>query len=386
VKEEKPPLPGPRRKQADALVRNIGWLAQTFGPERIGFQTLTVGDFEMGGKFCNLRDRRKAQKRFHSLLTNELCKRYQCGVVVTERHENGGIHFHLAVVTQEDIRGNLDFKACFPPKDHRGKPVRQPDYRTANAALKREWAYLRRTCKRYGFGRHQLQPMKESGEALGCYLGKYLAKDWEHRLPEDKGARCLRYFGHWSKTARQRGQRRETPPQGHQFGWNKPRARAWREMLKQTVTVLAYKGAKLTEHNIKELVGPRWAWKAARLFRAVRFVLGEWQDPELRSALHDHNQEVRRRWLEGGGNPAHECWWDVTELTMDHLRPSPEWVRQMEQLQLAKEVEAEIRRRIRAREAKQFIKVDGRWQPVRTVLFPPQESWASWIERTIKDD
>ena len=29
--------------------------------------------------------------------------------------------------------------------------------------------------------------MRESGEALGRYLGEYLSKDWEHRLPEDKG-------------------------------------------------------------------------------------------------------------------------------------------------------------------------------------------------------
>jgi len=32
--------------------------------------------------------------------------------------------------------------------------------------------------------------MRENGEALGCYLGAYLRKDWENRLPEDKGARA----------------------------------------------------------------------------------------------------------------------------------------------------------------------------------------------------
>ena len=42
--EDRPPLPGTKKKQADALVRNVGWLAQTFGPERIGFVTFTVGD------------------------------------------------------------------------------------------------------------------------------------------------------------------------------------------------------------------------------------------------------------------------------------------------------------------------------------------------------
>ena len=105
----------------------------------------------------------------------------------------------------------------------------KPDYSTANDAIKREWAFWRRIAKRYGFGRHQLQPMRENGEALGRYLGEYLSKDWNHRLPEDKGARCIRYFGHWSRTERKEGERRKLPPNNSRFGWMTPRARAWRE-------------------------------------------------------------------------------------------------------------------------------------------------------------
>jgi len=322
TEKEKSPLPGTKWKQADALIRNIAWLVKIFGPERIGFVTLTVGDFITGGKFRNLRDRREAQRRFHSYMTNGLSKRYQCGVVVTERHKNGGIHFHLAVVTRQDIRGNLDFAACFPAKDHLGKPVRKPDYGTANEAIKREWAYLRRSCKSYGFGWHQLQPMRESGEALGCYLGKYLMKDWEQRPREDKGARCLRYFGHWSNRPRHQGQRRETPPEGHQFSWNTPPARAWREMVKQTVAVLAKRGTTLTEDNIAEIVGPKWAWKAARLFQTVCFRIGDWQDAELRKAIDEHNEAVRRRWQESGCNPVYK-YREVAELKLHHLRPAP---------------------------------------------------------------
>jgi len=303
-------------------MRNIAWLVKIFGPERIGFVTLTVGDFITGGKFRNLRDRREAQRRFHSYLTNELSKRYPCGVVVTERHKNGGIHFHLAVVTEHDIRGNIDFAACFPAKDRLGKTVCKPDYSTANEAIKREWAYLRRTCKGYGFGWHQLQPMRESGEALGGYLGKYLAKDWEQRPPEDKGARCLRYFGHWSITSRLPGQRREKAPEGHQFSWNTPPARAWREMMKQMTAALTTKGTTLTEDNIKETVGSKWAWKAARLFQTVCFRIGDWQDAELRKAIDKHNEDVRRRWQECGCNPVRK-YREVTELKLHHLRPSP---------------------------------------------------------------
>jgi len=72
-KDEPPLLPGPRKKQARALVENIEWMAKTFGQGRVGFLTLTIGDMDAGGRFRNLRDRKEAQRRFHSLLTNELC-------------------------------------------------------------------------------------------------------------------------------------------------------------------------------------------------------------------------------------------------------------------------------------------------------------------------
>ncbi len=346
-KEEKRSLPGPRKKQADALTENIKWMAQTFGKERIGFLTLTLGDLDAGGKFRNLRDRKAAQKRFHSLLTNVIAKRHPCGVTVTERHRNGGIHFHLAVVCRDDIRGNIDFEACFPRKDKFGGPVYKPDYATANGAIKREWAFWRRIAKKYGFGRHQLQPMRENGEALGRYLGDYLKKDWNHRWPEDKGARCLRYFGHWAKEAKPKGELRKGPPTHNQFGWMTQRARAWREMVKQVVIVLKYKGAAITQTNIKFVFGRRWAWKMGRLFEHVRFEPGEWLDWATRLAIEEHNRDVKTRWLAGGGNPKDDCWWHLTEITLDHLRPSREWKRQMRELQLAKDCESEIRKGVK---------------------------------------
>lgn len=222
--EEAPPLPGPRRKQAYALTQNVQWLVANFGRDRIGFLTLTLGDFGTGGRNRNLRERKEAQRRFHSLLTNVIGKRYRCGVIVTERHRNGGLHFHLVVVCSEDIRGQISFDDCFPRKNANGKPRVKPDYSTANEAIKREWAFWRRVAKRYGFGRHQLQPMREGGEALGGYLGKYLAKDWKHRLPMDKGARSVRQFGHWSNNARAHRERGASPPYGSRFGWTTPNA------------------------------------------------------------------------------------------------------------------------------------------------------------------
>jgi hypothetical protein len=67
----------------------------------------------------------------------------------------------------------------------------------------------------------------------------------------------------------------------------------------------------------------------------------------VRVAIEEHNFKVQVRWLLGGGDPARSCWWHVTEITLDHLRPSPEWIKQGEELELAKECEAEIRKRLK---------------------------------------
>jgi hypothetical protein len=53
---------------------------------------------------------------------------------------------------------------------------------------------------------------------------------------------------------------------------------------------------------------------------------------------------VRFDWVAGGGDPARQCWWYVTEITLDHLRPSPKWKKENEELELAKECEAMIER------------------------------------------
>jgi hypothetical protein len=119
---------------------------------------------------------------------------------------------------------------------------------------------------------------------------------------------------------------------------------AWREMSKQAVTVLNYKGAEITEENIKDTLGPKWAWKMGKLFQSVWFVEDDWQELGTREEIAEHNFKVQARWLASGGDLTRKFWWHVTEITLDHLRPSPQWKRAMEELQLAKECEAATRR------------------------------------------
>src|SRR4029077_13184561 len=99
--------------------------------------------------------------------------------------------------------------------------------------------------------------------------------------------------------------------------------------------------------NIKDLMGPKWAWKLAKLFRVTSFEVGEWQAEAVQQAILEHNLQVQTRWIKVGGDPSRSCWWHVTKITADHLRPSPAWKKQMAELELAKECEAEIRKRLK---------------------------------------
>jgi hypothetical protein len=84
----------------------------------------------------------------------------------------------------------------------------------------------------------------------------------------------------------------------------------------------------------------------------TRFEVGHWQAEVVQQAILQHNLDVQTRWLKAGGDPLRSCWWHVTEITADHLRPSPEWMRQMAELELAKKCEAEIRNGLRLLEKK----------------------------------
>ena len=168
-----------QKNVAELLHLTIKNLAEKHGIERIGFLTLT---FEERGIPAQ-----EAQRRWRSLRTNVLNKRYPKLVKVKERQQDGTIHYHVVCVLPVDIRTGVNFEEF---KERR--------YGSASKALKAEWAFWRRTCKSYGFGRHELLPVKSTAEGIARYVGKYISKDVAARLPEDKGARMVEY----SKRAR----------------------------------------------------------------------------------------------------------------------------------------------------------------------------------------
>lgn len=267
-------MPGTRAKQAKALAYNIKWMADTFGVERLGFLTLTVGD-TVNGRFIKTKSRDDAERRFNSIL-NRIRERYQCGVIVSERHKDGAVHYHLVVLLEYDIKTGFDFDA-----------VKRRDYRSASEYLASEWAWWREHQANYGLGRHELLPVKSNGEAVGRYVAKYLGKSWDARTEEDKGRRNVRYFGRWSTDGRKCG-----PPMSSRFGSMTPRAQAWRACLRQIQLATKLNGYELNEKNIAENNGPRWAWRITKRIQSVRFFLPRSASDAERCGLETHNEEA----------------------------------------------------------------------------------------------
>jgi hypothetical protein len=221
-------LTGGHKRSAFVLAFEIMALAKIYGIEKLGFLTLTFADLVL--------DLKEANRRFDSLNTHVIKERYTRGVVVPERQKSGRVHFHLVTVLAADIRSGCDFGAF-----GRG------DYRSANPALRAEWAFWRVTSPRYGFGRHELLPVKSCAEGIARYVGKYISKHVRERAEADKGARLVRYLGY------KEGGRKASC----RFGWNTDNGWLWRHKLG---AFASRNGAKSTE-DLAKLFGPRWAYR-----------------------------------------------------------------------------------------------------------------------------
>lgn len=230
-------LTGAHKRTAFMVAFEIECLVKEFGIEHIGFLTFTFKD--------HVTDLREAQKRFRSLRAHVIVKRYQRAIGVWERHASGRIHFHLVVVLDKDIRSGADFAA-----------FKRKDYRSANSALRAEWAFWRETCPKYRFGRHELMPVKSNAEAIARYVGKYISKHVTQRLPEDKGARVVRFIGY------KPGMRRACC----RFSWNTDNGWLWRHKT----AMFAGRHGLTDIEQMKKFFGSRWA------YRLQKRIIGEY--------------------------------------------------------------------------------------------------------------
>lgn len=221
------------KRSACALAWNVQFLADKFGLERLGFLTLTFAD--------HVTDPKEAQRRFNSLASNVLRDRYAEFIRVWERTKSGRIHYHLLVVLNRDIRTGFDFDA-----------VSRNDYKSANPAIRDEWAFWRKTAKAYGFGRTELLPVRSTAEGIARYVGKYISKHVAQREERDKGFRLVEYT---------RGARMSST----RFGWHTEGAWQWRAKVGLFCRILGANGATsdfspVPFRDLAKICGPRWAY------------------------------------------------------------------------------------------------------------------------------
>lgn len=203
-------------RKADTLRQNLQDLIDRNGVERIGFVTLTFKE--------NVCAREVAEKRFHSFATHVLPQLINESITVPERQQRGAIHYHLAAAFKFDIRTGFDVAACLeanqikkhgywgagkwqPGYYERFKALERQYLASANTNLKRVWRVIARANERIAvlnrkpdrqavapsFGRCQTLPILSNADAIAFYVGTYITSATEHRAPEDRGMRTVRY-------------------------------------------------------------------------------------------------------------------------------------------------------------------------------------------------
>lgn len=229
------------KKQAYVLYMEVERMCKTYGVDRVGFMTLTVPN-DKDGKCPN---EKEIMRRFNNL-NRRVFERYVEAIRVIEWGTVGGRpHLHLLVVMPFDIRSGVQWKET--------KAGYKPVIETIGKDLREEWAYLRKTLPRYGFGRHELLPVRTSQEACSRYVGGYVKKGVLRR-PDGCKVRlfaCIKV---------------ETRAASTCFAWASPNSRKWRN----GVRILA-QAFDLKYEDLRSKFGPRWAylWKE-HIFRLAR--------------------------------------------------------------------------------------------------------------------
>ena len=300
-------LSSAHKKAVYALIQNVIRLVFIYGLDRIGFLTLTFARQVVSYK--------EAQKALHSLMTGVLKKRYPEYIIVMERMNSKRIHYHLLVVLAENIRAGFNFAQ-----------VKQGNYASANSFLRSEWAFWRVTAPKYGFGRHELMPVESTADAIAKYLGKYISKHIGHRLPEDKGARLVRYSKGTNRVSTR-------------FFWHTPGADLWRAKLGTFCRML-----NLNSDNyqtfLKEWFGRNWVYHLSPLIQSIKL-------PEFYSE-EESRTSLRAVWVVAVNERERRCNRKRREALAARKRLVPDVADSLPT------------------------------KPVRT--------WASWIERTVKEE
>ena len=224
------------RKRAERTRQNIAHFASRFGSS-VGVLTIT---------FAHDLDTRSAQRKLANFKRRVLKENFGESVTVREFTARGRPHFHLVIDCLGDITAGFDWshydavtawsKGARKSAKPRGNLNRTPRL----AALHR---ILAEKAPLYGLGRIELVPVKKP-EAIGFYLGGYLAKSLAHKPADAKGTRSVNYS------------RRCPQILSGKWSWNNPSGWLWRQKLRTWAT----RHGCETFAQVYSLFGPKWAF------------------------------------------------------------------------------------------------------------------------------
>lgn len=258
-------LEGTYLKTKRAIEINVERMIREDGLETVLFGTFTVGDWDEDLGFLQTWDHAEGSRRFNSLATNLLSTVFKRWVVVTERHKSGAIHFHLigSLASGANVRGGFDHEA-----------VKRKDYRSVKPKLRAIWRLMRQRLPAYGFGRCELKPIRKTGEAVACYVAKYVEKNLFNRLPDDRRKKLVRYGGFNRSHCR-----------AADIAWRSDAAAKWRRNAAEIACI-----GGITHADVAHYVGPKWAWYFSAIMAGDRF---GW-DCYLASAMMRNIERVSR--------------------------------------------------------------------------------------------
>lgn len=218
-----------QKRQAHTLFSNVEKLigyAPSVG--HVGFFTLTTKDTT---------DKKEFSRRWNSMNTHYWSQSPHFGhwIGCFEQQKRGAWHLHILAVLHYDIRTGVDFEA-----------FEQGRYSSASPYLRSVWRDLRGACLRYGFGRHELLPVKSNAEGMARYIGKYVSKHIGQREEAAKGKRLTTGSQGWCKNS-------------VRFAWNTDGSKEWRRKVKTFAACLGING----EAGLYFKLGPNWAYRHA---------------------------------------------------------------------------------------------------------------------------
>jgi hypothetical protein len=229
------------KRQAHTLFANVARLIE-MAPSvgHVGFFTLTTKDVTTKEDFSRL---------WNSMRTHfwNTCPHFGHSVGTFEQQKRGAWHLHVLVILPYDIREGVNFEE-----------FAQRRYKSASPYLRSVWRDLRGACMRYGFGRHELMPVKSNAEAMARYIGKYISKHIGQRDDDAKGKRLITYSRGWIRN-------------NMRFSWNTEGAKEWR--AKVHLLGLVLKCGDLDD--LEERLGPKWCYRYQREILEIRETMGQ---------------------------------------------------------------------------------------------------------------